>query len=463
MFIGREKELQVLKERYDSPKLELGIIYGARRIGKTYLINHSLEGRRHISFLASDTTEKDNRSLFSQKLNEFLGLPSDYIYPTFKQILDVIVEQAKKQSLVLFIDELPFLAKTYPQIINLIQGVINDNQEVNLKIILSGSDYSFMEEILKDKSKPLYQRATFQIKLEQFSFSEAVQMLNGLDNETIINALSVFGPHPFYLSMIDKNKSFEENIKALLFSKFGTLINAPYLTLPLSWGNSGVYTTIYQAISHRINKLSDIASHIGLLPNQLSTYLTKLSNSEILEKKEMFNAGQKNNYYDIKDRLLKFYYNFVYPHLSSISEGLGESVYEAEKNNINLFISKSFENVVIDYLSEQNILRKLDSIYEPFKSLNVDNSKLGRSIQIDAISKSIIDENKLIVVEAKYREKNTSLDVLDHLIESASIFPHYKNKQYYIFSKTGFSDDLLSVNGDNIHLIKLSDMFINSK
>lgn len=71
MFIGREKELKVLKERYDSPKLEVGVVYGARRIGKTYLINHSLENRRHISFLASDTTEKDNRTLFSQKINEF--------------------------------------------------------------------------------------------------------------------------------------------------------------------------------------------------------------------------------------------------------------------------------------------------------------------------------------------------------------------------------------------------------
>ena len=458
MFIGREKELLVLKERYDSPKLELGIIYGARRIGKTSLINHSLEDRRHISFLASDTTEKDNRSLFSQKINEFLGLPLDYIYPTFKQILDIVVEQAKHQKLILFIDELPFLAKTYPQIINLIQGIINDNQELNLKIILSGSDYSFMEEILKDKNKPLYQRATFQIKLDQFSFSEAVQMLDGLDNETIINLLSVFGPHPFYLSMIDKKKSFEENVKSLLFSRFGTLLNAPYLTLPLSWGNSGVYITIYQAISHRVNKLSDIASHVGLLPNQLSTYLSKLSNSEIIEKKEMFNAGQKNNYYDIKDRLLKFYYNFIYPYLSSISEGLGETIYEVEKNSIDLFISKSFENVVIDYLLEQNLNRKLDSIYKPFKSLNIDNSKLGRSIQIDAISESIIDENKLIVVEAKYREKNASLDVLNHLIESASIFTKYDNKQYYIFSKTGFSDDLLSTKKDNVHLITISDM-----
>ena len=360
--------------------------------------------------------------------------------------------------MILFIDELPFLAKTYPQIINLIQGVINDNSSLDLKIILSGSDFTFMEELLKNKSKPLYQRATFQIKLEQFSFSEGVQMLEGLDNESIINYLALFGPHPFYLSMIDKSKSFEDNIKSLLFSKFGTLINTPYLTLPLSWGNSGIYITIYQSISHRINKLSDIASHIGILPNQVSTYLSKLVSSEILVKKEMFNAGQKNNYYDIKDRLLKFYYLFVHQNLPSILEGLGDSIYDANKSNIKLYISKSFENVVIDYMNEQNILGKLDSVYEPFKSLNVDNSKLGRSIQIDAISKSILDKNKLLVIEAKYREKDTSIEVLNHLMESTSIFNNFKDKQYYLFSKSGFTKDLLAYKQNNVHLITISDM-----
>lgn len=459
MFVGRKNELKLLEERYNSSKFELGVIYGARRIGKTSLVNKFLEDKKHISFLATDTTEKDNRVLFSQIVNKFLNLPNDYVYPSFMKIFEVIIEEAKKEKIVLFIDELPFLAKTYPQISNLIQGLINNNSDLDFKLILLGSDFAFMEELLKDREKPLYQRATFQIKLEHLSFSEASLILKNYDKETIVNYLSLFGPHPFYLSLIDENKSFEDNVKFLFFSRFGTLINAPYFTLPLSWGNSGYYISIYKAISFRINKLSDIAEHVGLLPNQVSTYLSKLASSEIIVKKEMFNAGQKNNYYEIKDRLLNFYYRFVFPNLAAIQDDLGDSVYEANKTNIKLYFSKSFENVVIDYMEEQNRLKHLDSVYEPFKTLNVDNSILGRSIQIDALSQSIIDKNKLLVIEAKYRDKNTSLEVLNHLIESASIFTKYKEKHYYLFSKKGFTEDLVNSKVENVHLIKIDEMF----
>lgn len=460
MFVGRKKELEVLEEKYRTNKLELGVIYGARRIGKTCLVNEFIKGKRSISFLASDTSEYDNLVLFSQTLNRFLNLPENYVYPSFKDIFDALIYEAKKETLVLFIDELPFLAKTYPPIVNLLQGLINNNQDINIKILLSGSDFSFMEELLKDKSKPLYQRITFQIKLDYLNFSEAVTMLNGLDHETIINYLAILGPHPYYLSMIELDKDFEHNIKFLLFSKFGTLLSAPYLTLPLSWGNSGMYIAIYKALSNKINKLSDIASHLNMLPNQLSTYIKRLLDAEIIVKKEMFNSGQKNNYYEIKDRLLRFYYKFIYPNIDAISQDLGEAIYQRYKEQIDHHIYHGFEDVVIDYLDEQNRLNKLDSIYAPFKSLNIDNSILGRSIQIDAISESLLDKNKLIVVEDKYRNKHTSLEALNHLIESASIFTKYNNKQYYLFSKIGFTDDIKKMSNENIHLFTLDDMFI---
>jgi len=43
IFINRERELQFLEERYLSNRAELIIIYGRRRVGKTFLINKSDE------------------------------------------------------------------------------------------------------------------------------------------------------------------------------------------------------------------------------------------------------------------------------------------------------------------------------------------------------------------------------------------------------------------------------------
>ena len=38
-FIGREKELNKLNKMYQSDNLEVAVIYGRRRVGKTTLIN----------------------------------------------------------------------------------------------------------------------------------------------------------------------------------------------------------------------------------------------------------------------------------------------------------------------------------------------------------------------------------------------------------------------------------------
>ena len=43
MFIGRERELKELNDRFNSGRFEMGIIYGARRIGKTSILKHFIK------------------------------------------------------------------------------------------------------------------------------------------------------------------------------------------------------------------------------------------------------------------------------------------------------------------------------------------------------------------------------------------------------------------------------------
>lgn len=40
VFVGRKNELASLEAQYNSNRFELAIVYGRRRVGKTYLLNH---------------------------------------------------------------------------------------------------------------------------------------------------------------------------------------------------------------------------------------------------------------------------------------------------------------------------------------------------------------------------------------------------------------------------------------
>lgn len=74
-FIGRKRELRELEERYQSGRFEMGVIYGARRIGKTSLLKKFSEDKPSLYFQARESSELDNRAAFSFTLNRLLGIP----------------------------------------------------------------------------------------------------------------------------------------------------------------------------------------------------------------------------------------------------------------------------------------------------------------------------------------------------------------------------------------------------
>ena len=59
--IGREEELKQLQKCLESQEAQLVIVYGRRRVGKTFLINHFFNGRFDFK-LTGDFKGKKKRS-----------------------------------------------------------------------------------------------------------------------------------------------------------------------------------------------------------------------------------------------------------------------------------------------------------------------------------------------------------------------------------------------------------------
>ena len=237
----------------------------------------------------------------------------------------------------------------------------------------------------------------------RMSFSDAVSFLNGLSGEEKVKYLSVFGGYPFYLEMINKDETFEENIKRLLFGKYGNLSDAPDKILPSSVTDQGTYNAILKAIANHRRTNKDIASYLGKSENHVAAYLPRLVDNETIEKREAFSRSQKLNYYEISDNLIRFWYRFIFEYKEEIALGLGEAVYEEAKEDIDDFLAHGFEDVAIAYLTEQNAKGLLPCYYEPIRNYKVDNSKLGRSIELDGLAKGLGENSgHLLVLECKY-------------------------------------------------------------
>ena len=74
MVIGRETEQERLLHAYESDYSRLVIVYGRRRVGKTFLVTETFRGKlffEHTGEYISDKEEKTAKEMLEQELRAF--------------------------------------------------------------------------------------------------------------------------------------------------------------------------------------------------------------------------------------------------------------------------------------------------------------------------------------------------------------------------------------------------------
>ena len=112
MFIGRERELASLRQLYNSDKFEFVVLYGRRRVGKTALINHFIDGKKAIYFMGVESNAKQNLENFSKSIIEYAsGIDAETSFASFQAALETVFRLSEKERIILAIDEYPYVAR----------------------------------------------------------------------------------------------------------------------------------------------------------------------------------------------------------------------------------------------------------------------------------------------------------------------------------------------------------------
>ncbi|BES80576.1 ATP-binding protein [Pyrodictium abyssi] len=77
-FVDRERELAVLEEVYASGRSELVVVYGRRRLGKTFLIRRFLRGRRGLYLVVNYAERELALRDLSRQLSVATGLEASF-------------------------------------------------------------------------------------------------------------------------------------------------------------------------------------------------------------------------------------------------------------------------------------------------------------------------------------------------------------------------------------------------
>ena len=299
-----------LNRMYRSDKLEVAVIYGRRRVGKTTLINEFCKDKRTIFFAAQENSADQNLETLSRAISETESGESA-AFATYRSFTDAfikIAELAKTQRLIWVIDEYPYLAQAERGISSLLQNFLDHQfRETGLFLILCGSSMSFMEKQVLGYQSPLYGRRTAQFKILPFDYVDTGKWFPEYSYSDRALVYGITGGIPMYLEQFSPELTIRENLLENLFDRNAVLLEEPSNLLKQELREPAVYNAVITAVASGKTKLSEIATTVGVETGLCAKYMTNLIALGIIKRETpVTEPNSKRPVYLIEDQFFPF-------------------------------------------------------------------------------------------------------------------------------------------------------------
>ena len=274
-IVGRREEIARLDRCMEALSAQLIIVYGRRRVGKTYLINeyynHKFAFKLTGAYKRSKAFQLESfADEMRQKSGKTLPVPANW-REAFRQLREYLETLPEEEKHVVFIDEMPWLDTPHSDYLPLFEWFWNDwaSTRSNFVFIVCGSATSWMTDNISDNKGGLFNRQSCRIYLEPFTLHETEEFLRfkGIEwsRYEIAECYMIMGGIPYYLNLLDPAMSYTQNIDNLFFKKRGELwdeFDHLYATL---FSNSDSHIKIVEALSSKKGGLtrSEITQKTG--------------------------------------------------------------------------------------------------------------------------------------------------------------------------------------------------------
>lgn len=180
VLIGRQKEQNCLAEYINSGRSEFVVVYGRRRVGKTFLVRNAIADKACFKI-----TGMENVGQEEQLTNFYLSLRKVYngaerstgwleAFDQLERYLETITTECK----ILFFDELPWLATAKSDFLSAFEHFWNHwaSARRDIKLIACGSAASWMLDNLINNHGGLHNRVTHQMLIEPFTLANVANI-----------------------------------------------------------------------------------------------------------------------------------------------------------------------------------------------------------------------------------------------------------------------------------------------
>jgi AAA+ ATPase superfamily predicted ATPase len=440
-LLGRQRELAELAsawERTATGEPQLAVVWGRRRVGKTFLLNHFAEGKRSIYFTAT-RQDTDERQLhrFAGALREQLGeevadlAPSTF--PTWEAALRFVAGLARSEPLLVVLDEAPRLTKGHADFADTVSAVWENHiRSQRLMLVLSGSAVAVMEEMLGPKGG-LHRRASVERRMDPFPILDARMFLPDLSPDEFIEAYAACGGYPLHLNRWSGQRSTEENLHELAFTPGGLLLrDAPdILSEDLDW--RGGYERVLTAMAGGARRRSKIA---GRAQQRIDYTLDRLRRAGYVRVvRALGTGGSGDPMYEIADDYLTYWFAVLRDDADLIDGGQGQAVRRRTSGRWQTHLARVFESA-----AREHVQRLVADGTLPGDAI-VGRWWKDETVEIDVLALS--GDEPVLVGECRWQARAlTRRDLMDLQRRAAHLPPGGTGPVFAFWSRGGADDSL---------------------
>ncbi len=441
------------------PNGSLAIVYGRRRLGKTFLLQRFFtepDSRdiKVVYSLANQTTSEIQRLELAERLLSVLPDPlasARELAVSWNSLFRYASQQATKlgseAKVALVLDEFPYLVDKSPELPSVLQSWWDmEGAHSPISVVLCGSQLSVMAA-LGEASAPLHGRFNAGRHLiSPMRYDDVGCFYEGQDHFGVKEKLVMFGAlggNPRYHAMVRPERSMEDELVDLLFRPRSPLADeVRYLLSSEHLRDVAVYQAILGVVAMGRNKRSEISSAIGIAENKLTHALNTMIELDWIARERPFGeTSDSRNLYRSADPFVSFYYRFVARNASAIQFNDPKVVFE---RNVAPYLSHYMGQQVFESVCGQWLRKRAVS------DLQLAPTDIGRwwsrdsQVEIDIIAP--LEGGGTLFGECKWGA--AGLDDLNHLRAKVANLPHSgwkRDSRYVIFSAGQVSSQLQKV------------------
>ena len=455
----------------------LGLVYGRRRQGKTFLLQSLIERHEGFYFSALSQSSAQNLRRLSEHYQVFTSSRARVAFDTWEQAFEAVLAlgEGRDQPIVIVVDEFPYLLEGAPELPSLLQNLLRPRgpaaRSWRSRLILCGSALSVMRNLLAGTA-PLRGRAALELMVHPFGYRDAAEFW-GLahDPDLALQLHALIGGTPAYRDMAGARPPKTSatlgswvaksllNPASAMFREGNVLLSEETHVV-----DTAVYHSVLSALSEGRTRRGELAAAMGRGEGALAHPLTVLTEARLIEPiDDAFR--QRRTTFHICEPVLRLHQLVIAPNESRLNRHHAKEVWGEIQDTVRSKIfGPHFESICRSWCEDHAAQSTLGGAASRVLPALVACPEHRTNHELDAVvveTRAGVADRVVALGEAKWTTEPVSFTQLNLLEHIRSLVPAAGRARLLLFSRSGFTPELLAraAEREDLRLVGLEQLY----